>query len=86
MEATQHDYGLRIFWQICQDESTASGASSQEMQQLALQSLQDMFAENFRKDIRLQYLLKSVLNILQLKSVVQSTIIATSVISIINID
>ena len=39
MEATQHDYGLGIFWQICQDEGAASGASSQEMQQLALQAL-----------------------------------------------
>ena len=56
------------------------------MQQLALQALQDMFTENFRKDIRLQYLLKSLLNILQMKSVVQSIAIATSVISIINID
>ena len=56
------------------------------MQQLALQALQDMFTETFRKDIRLQYLLKSLLNIVELKSVVQSISIATSVISIINID
>ena len=45
-----------------------------------------MFTESFRKDIRLQYLLKSLLNIVELKSVVQSISIATSVISIINID
>jgi hypothetical protein len=56
------------------------------MQQLALQSLKDMFAEPFRKDVRLLYLLKSLVNILQGKSVVQSISVVQAVIGSITLD
>ena len=45
-----------------------------------------MFAENFRKDVRLLYLLKSLVNILQGKSVVQSISVVQAVVGSIHLD
>ena len=57
------------------------------MQQLALDSLRGLTREySFRKHVRLLYLLKGLVNILQGKSVVQSISVVQAVIDSIDLD
>lgn len=57
------------------------------MQQLALDSLRGLTREyGFRKHVRLLYLLKGLVNIMQGKSVVQSISVVQAVIDSINLD
>ena len=90
LESQTHDYGLRMFWQISQDQpETATGIGqtnnaplSAELQELVISSLMDIFAEGENvKQVRSLYLLKAVQNILAFRSLHQSCTILMQIIS-----
>lgn len=76
--ATQDEsylYGLPVFWIICcdQDKSNAEAAViTPEIQELATNAIIELFAANFRRMVRMPFLLKALKNILDGKSLVQS--------------
>ena len=65
----QNYYGLPIFWSICQDDSPSK---SEEITQLALASIDELLSVDFKRQIRMPFLVKCINNILSDKSVVQS--------------
>ena len=69
LEAETHDYCLRIFWQMCQDEG---GSQNQEMHTLVNDALIDMMKDPHCKLARVLYLFKAIENIFACKSMVQS--------------
>ncbi|CDW78729.1 UNKNOWN [Stylonychia lemnae] len=62
-------YGLPIFWELIQDRATS--VSSDQMQ-IAIKSINDILRQQFSHPIRINYLVKSVDNLVKGESVVQS--------------
>ncbi len=85
-----HMYGLPIFWAIAQDSSLVVLGSdtkhAETLRKLSLQSMLELFDQNFRRKIRLTYLLKSLNNLVSRTSVVQSLQVATTIIKSFYID
>lgn len=82
LEAETHDYGLRLFWQICQDsESGQASQLSTDDQELVIQSLLEIFADTANvRQVRSLYLIKAMENILANRSLHQSITVAEEII------
>ena len=82
LEAETHDYGLRLFWPICQDsESGQASQLSTDDQELVIQSLLEIFADTANvRQVRTLYLIKAMENILANRSLHQSITVAEEII------
>jgi hypothetical protein len=74
-EDDSHLYGLPVFWNICCDQvmSNNSGLSAEssittEIQELATNAITELFGANFRRMVRMPFLLKALKNILDGKA------------------
>jgi len=86
-DSDEQEYGMPLLWKIIQNsDSSNKDKVSNEVQELALQSLIEMFSQGFRYLIRLPYLLKSLYNVLKNKSIVQSLQLATAIIKSLKTD
>ena len=65
-----HDYGLRLFWSVAQDEQGVGAHSlSTELHDLVIKSLLEIFSDgNYVKSVRSLYLIKAIKNILSFRS------------------
>lgn len=91
-QEVQNLYGLPIFWSICQDSGlnvfnfSSDKKNIELLRQISLNSMLEMFDQLFRKQIRLTYLLKSIHNIMENYSLVQSLHVARTIIKSFYID
>ena len=70
---------------MCQDDPSGGGLSN-DLQELVINSIQDILSEPYVKQARSVYLFKAIHNILSSKSLVQSTAIAAGLIDCMQAD
>jgi len=73
LENQWKQYGLPIFWELIQDKAPAV---SNEIMQIGISSLVEILKLNYSQPLKMNYLLKSIDNLMKGESITQSIIIA----------